>query len=59
MVILGIKYFLSFFLDKVMGPSLYMYTVVRHKVKDVSHSTVCASLVSNNCQFRHLRVLLP
>src|SRR6218665_2289372 len=37
-VILGIKFFLSFFLDKVMGSRLYMYIVVRHIVKDVSHS---------------------
>src|SRR6218665_2795186 len=43
-VILGIKFFLSFFLDKVMGSRLYKYIVVRHIVKDVSHSFVCASL---------------
>src|SRR6218665_2314106 len=41
-VILGIKFFLSFFLDKVMGSRLYMYIVVRHIVKDVSHSSLCA-----------------
>src|SRR6218665_3603016 len=43
-VILGIKFFLSFFLDKVMGSRLYMYIVVRHVVKDVGHSSVCTSL---------------
>src|SRR6218665_3627826 len=49
-VILGIKFFLSFFLDKVMGSRLYMYIVVRHIVKDVSHSSVCASLGVDQCR---------
>src|SRR6218665_84954 len=49
-VILGIKFFLAFFLDKVMGSRLYMYIVVRHIVKDVSHSSVCASLGGDQCR---------
>src|SRR6218665_2058399 len=49
-VILGIKFFLSFFLDKVMGSRLYMYIVVHHIVKDVSHSFVCASLGGDQCR---------
>ena len=51
-VILGIQFFLSFFLDKVLGSRLYMYIVVRHKliVKDVSHSSVCASLGGDQCR---------
>src|SRR6218665_2538447 len=47
-VILGIKFFLSFFLDKVMGFRLYMYIVVRHIVKDVS--SVCSSLGGDQCR---------
>src|SRR6218665_2654837 len=43
-VILGIQFFLLLFLDTVMDSRLYMYIVVRHIVKDVSHSSVCASL---------------
>src|SRR6218665_183095 len=49
-VILGINFFLSFFLDKVMVSRLYMYIVVRHIVKDVSHSSVCASLGGDQCR---------
>ena len=32
-----------------MGSRLYMYIVVRHIVKDVSHSSVCASLGGDQC----------
>src|SRR6218665_3207757 len=33
-----------------MGSRLYMHIVVRHTVKDVSHSSVCASLGGDQCR---------
>ena len=33
-----------------MGSRLYMYVVVRRIAKDVSHSSVCASLGGDQCQ---------
>src|SRR6218665_371251 len=33
-----------------MGSRLYMYIVVRHIDKDVSHSSVCASVVGDQCR---------
>ena len=43
-VILGIKFFLSFFLNKVMGSRLYMCTVVRHIVSKMLVIVLCALL---------------
>ena len=50
-VILGVKFFYHSSLNKVMGSRLYMYIVVHHIiVKDVSHSSVCASLGGDQCR---------
>src|SRR6218665_3663817 len=37
-------------LQLILGSRLYIYIVVRHIVKDVSHSSVCASLGGDQCR---------